>query len=229
MQSKSLSPFFPTATDGCSETQLPPLQPLLRIYSLSYNPFVSLHLVLFSHHPHSLGEHLSRSSSALDPPRILSLLVKSRKDGLDLSSRNQTLAWDSVWMTSSDSVNVSFALQPPLTDIVTAWVNHPGTVPELLFIRRSPSSSPSTGSSSSHGRWSSHIAFPGGRHEPNDESALYTALRETWEEIGIDLAEREFVQVGRLDEREITTSLGKRLLMILSPFGESLARGIRKF
>lgn len=37
----------------------------------------------------------------------------------------------------------------------------------------------------------------------------------------MDLAEREFVQVGRLDEREITTSLGKRLLMILSPFGGS--------
>ncbi|CAD6586295.1 MAG: hypothetical protein TREMPRED_004383 [Tremellales sp. Tagirdzhanova-0007] len=98
------------------------------------------------------------------------------------------------------------------------WVNHPGTTPELLFIRRSPSASPSSGSISSHGRWSSHIAFPGGRHEPSDESALYTALRETWEEIGVDLAEREFVQVGRLDEREITTSLGKRLLMILSPF-----------
>jgi 8-oxo-dGTP pyrophosphatase MutT (NUDIX family) len=49
---------------------------------------------------------------------------------------------------------------------------------------------------------------------------LYTAYRETWEEIGVDLAEKEFVQVGRLDEREITTSLGKRLLMILSPFGE---------
>lgn len=35
----------------------------------------------------------------------------------------------------------------------------------------------------------------------------------------MDLAEKEFIQVGRLDEREITTSLGKRLLMILSPFG----------
>lgn len=100
----------------------------------------------------------------------------------------------------------------------SAWVNHPGTVPELLFIRRSPSHSPNS-NSGAH-RWSSHIAFPGGRHEATDESALYTALRETWEEIGMDLAEREFVQVGRLDEREITTSLGKRLLMILSPFGE---------
>jgi 8-oxo-dGTP pyrophosphatase MutT (NUDIX family) len=46
-------------------------------------------------------------------------------------------------------------------------------------------------------------------------------LRETWEEVGLDLADKDFVQVGRLDEREITTSLGKRLLMILSPFGKS--------
>ncbi|KAL0950749.1 hypothetical protein HGRIS_007521 [Hohenbuehelia grisea] len=48
--------------------------------------------------------------------------------------------------------------------------------------------------------------------------ALYLAMRQTWEEIGIDLAEREYICVGQLDDREITTSLGKRLLMILSPF-----------
>lgn len=99
----------------------------------------------------------------------------------------------------------------------TDWVNHPDTVPELLFIRRAPAGGASGGAAS---RWSSHIAFPGGRQEPSDESSVYTALRETWEEVGIDLAESDFVQVGRLDEREITTSLGKRLLMILSPFGK---------
>lgn len=104
------------------------------------------------------------------------------------------------------------------------WVQHPGTIPELLFIRRAPSAS-STGKQS---RWSSHVAFPGGRQEPSDETALYTALRETWEEIGIDLAESDFVQVGRLDEREITTSLGKRLLMILSPFGKWQAVGDKR-
>ncbi|OCF71245.1 hypothetical protein I204_08198 [Kwoniella mangroviensis CBS 8886] len=93
------------------------------------------------------------------------------------------------------------------------WVNHPNTIPEILFIRRAPHHSPSSSSS-----WSSHIAFPGGRHEPDDQSAYFTALRETWEEIGVDLAEKEFLHVGRLDEREVTTSLGKRLLMILSPF-----------
>ena len=102
-----------------------------------------------------------------------------------------------------------------------AWVNHPYTTPELLFIRRAAPLKDPSSSGSSHARWSSHIAFPGGRQEASDESAVYTALRETWEEIGIDLAEKEFVQVGRLDDREITTSLGKRLLMILSPFGRS--------
>ncbi|KAK4683727.1 hypothetical protein P7C73_g6503, partial [Tremellales sp. Uapishka_1] len=105
----------------------------------------------------------------------------------------------------------------PLEDFFRLpWVNHPGTVPELLFIRRTAPTSSTAHKSGS--RWSSHIAFPGGRHSSEDKSALFTALRETWEEIGIDLAEKEFLEVGRLDEREITTSLGKRLLMILSPF-----------
>lgn len=43
-------------------------------------------------------------------------------------------------------------------------------------------------------------------------------MRQTWEEIGIDLAEPCYAYIGQLDDREITTSLGKRLLMILSPF-----------
>lgn len=43
-------------------------------------------------------------------------------------------------------------------------------------------------------------------------------MRQTWEEIGLDLAESAYLPIGQLDDREITTSLGKRLLMILSPF-----------
>lgn len=89
------------------------------------------------------------------------------------------------------------------------WVQR-GT-PEVLYIKRA---------SRSGDKWSAHVAFPGGRREDGDENGLYTAMRETWEEVGLDLAEREFCCVGQLDDREITTSLGKRLLMVLSPYGE---------
>jgi 8-oxo-dGTP pyrophosphatase MutT (NUDIX family) len=35
--------------------------------------------------------------------------------------------------------------------------------------------------------WSGHMAFPGGRREHGDINLMATALRETWEETGIDL------------------------------------------
>jgi len=56
-----------------------------------------------------------------------------------------------------------------------------------------------------------------------DLTLFHLAMRQTWEEIGLDLAESDYTCVGQLDDREITTSLGKRLLMILSPFGQLLS------
>jgi 8-oxo-dGTP pyrophosphatase MutT (NUDIX family) len=49
---------------------------------------------------------------------------------------------------------------------------------ELLFIRRVEREGDS---------WSGQIALPGGRQNPDDESLLNTAIRETWEEIGLQL------------------------------------------
>lgn len=46
--------------------------------------------------------------------------------------------------------------------------------------------------------WSGHIAFPGGRCEPADQGPLDTAVRETKEEIGIDLSAAQLL--GRLDD-----------------------------
>ena len=71
-------------------------------------------------------------------------------------------------------------------------------------------------------RWSGYVAYPGGRQEATDESLFHTVHREVKEEVGIDLTGSNFVHVGRLDDREITTSLGKRMLMVLSPFGKQI-------
>lgn len=46
--------------------------------------------------------------------------------------------------------------------------------------------------------WSGQIAFPGGRREPGDADLLATAIRETREEIGVDLAAAE--RLGVLDD-----------------------------
>ncbi|KAG5728574.1 hypothetical protein E4T56_gene19638 [Termitomyces sp. T112] len=100
------------------------------------------------------------------------------------------------------------------------WVNDPDARPEILFLHRHNASADevSLAQPRSRSTQDSHVAFPGGRTEPDDEGGLYTAMRQTWDEIGIDLAERQYTCIGQLDDREITTSLGKRLLMILSPF-----------
>jgi 8-oxo-dGTP pyrophosphatase MutT (NUDIX family) len=46
--------------------------------------------------------------------------------------------------------------------------------------------------------WSGQVAFPGGRREPSDADLLATAMRETREEVGIDL--RSATLLGALDD-----------------------------
>lgn len=46
--------------------------------------------------------------------------------------------------------------------------------------------------------WSGHMALPGGRREPRDPDLLTTAIRETWEEVGIDLSRGDLA--GSLDD-----------------------------
>ena len=61
---------------------------------------------------------------------------------------------------------------------------------ELLLIKRARSE---------RDPWSGHMALPGGRRDPDDTSLLDTAVRETREETGLDLAAGG-VHLGRLEE-----------------------------
>ncbi|CAJ0895139.1 7454_t:CDS:10 [Entrophospora sp. SA101] len=88
------------------------------------------------------------------------------------------------------------------------WVRR-GT-PEIIYIKRSLRDGD---------RWSGQIAFPGGKQDPDDLDDLDTAIRETSEEIGIDLEnDKSFAYIGALDDREVTSTLGGKLLMTLSCF-----------
>jgi 8-oxo-dGTP pyrophosphatase MutT (NUDIX family) len=73
-----------------------------------------------------------------------------------------------------------------------ALVLRPGTDghPEMLMIKRAEAE---------RDPWSGHVACPGGRMEPGDVDLEQTAIRETWEETGVDLA-RNGRMLGTLDD-----------------------------
>ena len=61
---------------------------------------------------------------------------------------------------------------------------------EILFIKRAVVA---------RDPWSGHIAFPGGRLEVSDGSLEHTAIRETREEVSIDIEQHGLV-IGQLDD-----------------------------
>jgi 8-oxo-dGTP pyrophosphatase MutT (NUDIX family) len=61
--------------------------------------------------------------------------------------------------------------------------------PEALFIHRAERAGDT---------WSGQIAFPGGRREPSDPHLRATAIRETREEVGVELTDAE--PLGVLDD-----------------------------
>ncbi|MCJ1249661.1 hypothetical protein MMC30_006887 [Trapelia coarctata] len=94
-----------------------------------------------------------------------------------------------------------------------AWVQHGD--PEVMFIKRAAREGD---------RWTSHVALPGGKQDPQDEDDRTTSVRETMEEIGLDLSQQHSQFVGNLPERVVTTAWGKIPLMVLCPFVFLLTR-----
>jgi 8-oxo-dGTP pyrophosphatase MutT (NUDIX family) len=78
--------------------------------------------------------------------------------------------------------------------------------PELLMIKRAEAE---------RDPWSGHVACPGGRMEPGDHDLEQTAIRETWEETGVDLL-RDGRILGALDD--ITPRTPMLPPLIIRPF-----------
>ncbi len=88
-------------------------------------------------------------------------------------------------MSSSGRLKTGWQTPPPdvrLSAVLLALHVKNGRV-QLPFIRRSTDQSVHSG----------QIALPGGRKDETDPSLIATALRETWEEIGIEVPENQVV------------------------------------
>jgi 8-oxo-dGTP pyrophosphatase MutT (NUDIX family) len=116
-------------------------------------------------------------------------------------------------MTMTESALAAVRAHPEIARLAVALHEHPGEhvepegparlaavllalrlgdhgEPELLMIKRAEAE---------RDPWSGHVACPGGRMEPGDHDLEQTAIRETWEETGIDVA-RDGEILGTLDD-----------------------------
>ncbi|CZR53849.1 related to peroxisomal NUDIX hydrolase [Phialocephala subalpina] len=112
--------------------------------------------------------------------------------------------WPSTCIAQADSVSPEAFIQQFFEQ---EWVQHGD--PEVVFIKRAARVGD---------RWTSHVALPGGKRDPEDEDDKAVAIRETSEEIGLDLTTEDTFFVGNLPERVVSTSWGKVPLMVLCPF-----------
>jgi len=84
-------------------------------------------------------------------------------------------------------------------------VTRAGNGPDVLFIQRAVKAGDP---------WSGQMAFPGGHREPGDPDLREAAVRETREEIGVDLSGADYL--GQLDHQHAAPR-GRNLQLIVSP------------
>lgn len=104
----------------------------------------------------------------------------------------------------------------PRRAAVSALLRYQGNGPEVLLMQRSTHPGD---------RWSGHVSFPGGREEDFDRDLMATAIRETREEVGVDLVESARA-IGRIDSVRAIAK-GKVLPMSITPFVFVQTRDVR--
>lgn len=115
--------------------------------------------------------------------------------------------WDAIGTALSGRV-AGHVDEPGLKRAAVAVILRDGaSAIEILFIRRAEHPGDP---------WSGQTAFPGGRSEPGDGELRVTAMRETAEEIGLELGQ-EADYLGPLDEVRAMARM-RPLNLAISPF-----------
>ncbi len=144
---------------------------------------------------------------AFDARRPLAL-AHGRMDAFDLPSLEARLA---AYASASDSGEVG--ARAAVAAILRPGRAHEGA--EILLIRRADNPGDP---------WSGHMALPGGRHDDADRDLEQTAIRETREEVGIDLA-RDGRRLARLPDHPAIVR-GHRVGLVIAPFVFALPAGV---
>lgn len=124
------------------------------------------------------------------------MTARGEQQDRDVTSVDELLDLpDVVHLRRALAARPGVRLETPGTPVrlaAIALVLRPGVegAPELLMIKRAEAE---------RDPWSGHVACPGGRMEPGDHDLEQTAVRETWEETGVDIA-RDGRMLGALDD-----------------------------
>lgn len=111
------------------------------------------------------------------------------------SSLNALLPHSPLHLPSTKRASVALILRQHKSTSPFACPTTALSCLDLLFIQRAARPTDP---------WSAHIAFPGGHREPMDASDHLAAIRETREEVGLDLSKPDSYRLlGRLSDRPI--------------------------
>ena len=196
--SRGRSMILPTII--CSESYSPSdFMPNLGVEEAQYRSTMSLHEDV---EPSSLIKHVHNALSDLaanpfatvpNPPNC----TKRASVALIIRVRPNFLHWPSPTSPAAE-IDPSQSTWKQLDDFFSQPWAQQGD-PECIFIKRAARSGD---------RWTSHVALPGGKRDPEDADDKATAIRETMEEVGIDLTNPQVLYMGNLPQRVITTDWG---------------------
>lgn len=128
----------------------------------------------------------------------VALIIRIQPHAQHWPPKSEGLNERSQFISPEDRINAFFEQD---------WVRHGD--PEALFIKRAARKGD---------KWTGHVALPGGRRDPEDADDQATAMREAFEEVGLDLSDDVAVAAGNLPQRVVTAAWGKIAVMVVCPY-----------